>query len=74
MWKRLGTALRRERERSGLSVREIERRSGVSFRTMYSYENAENDGGIDLKKLVALCEAIGCDPCQLLTETIGYSS
>lgn len=59
VWKRLGQALRREREACGLTVREIERRSGVTYRTLYAYERAENQGGIDLKKLVALCGVIG---------------
>lgn len=70
MWKYLGVALRRERERCGLSVREIERRSGVAFRTMYDYENATKEGGINLKKYVAICDAIGCDPCKLLAEAM----
>lgn len=66
----MGAALRREREACGLTVREIERRSGVTFRTLYAYERAENQGGIDLKKLVALCAVIGCDPCRLLEEAM----
>lgn len=70
MWNRLGDALRREREACGLTVREIERRSGVTFRTLYAYERAENQGGIDLRKLVALCAVIGCDPCALLREAM----
>lgn len=70
IWKRLGAALRREREACGLTVREIERRSGVTFRTMYAYERAENSGGIDLKKLAALCAVIGCDLCDLLAEAM----
>lgn len=71
MWYRLGAALRRERKACGLSVREIERRSGVTFRTLYAYERAEKQGGIDLGKLMALCSVIGCDPCALLQEAIG---
>lgn len=70
IWRAFGRALRRERDASGLSVREIERRSGIPFRTLYAYENAENDGGITLKKLIALCEVIGCDPCDLLAEAM----
>ncbi|MDD7175821.1 MAG: helix-turn-helix transcriptional regulator [Clostridiales bacterium] len=70
VWKRLGAALRREREACGLTVREIECRSGVAFRTMYAYERAENSGGIDLKKLAALCAVIGCDLCDLLAEAM----
>lgn len=71
MWKRFGSALRRERKACGLSVREIESRSGVTFRTLYAYERAEKQGGIDLGKLVALCSVIGCDPCALLREAMG---
>lgn len=68
MWEILGRALRRERDACGLSVREIARRSGVSFRTLYAYERGEKKGGIDLGKFVAICDAIGCDPCDLLRE------
>lgn len=70
VWTRLGQALRREREACSLTVREIERRSGVTYRTLYAYERAENQGGIDLKKLVALCGVIGCDPCDLIGEAM----
>lgn len=70
MWNRLGAALRRERIACGLSVREIECQSGVSFRTLYAYERAEKQGGIDLRKLVSLCAVIGCDPCALLKEAM----
>lgn len=70
MWNRLGAALRRERDACGLTVREIERQSGVRYRTLYNYEHASNQGGIDLRKLVALCGVIGCDPCALLREAI----
>lgn len=68
MWKALGKALRRERDACGLSVREIARRSGVSFRTLYAYELGESGGGIEMKKFIAICDAIGCDPCALLRE------
>ena len=70
VWERLGAALRKRRKESGLSVREIERRSGVTRRTLYAYELAENRGGIELKKLMALCSAIGCDVCELLREAM----
>lgn len=70
MWKQLGALLRKARDESGLSVRQIERLSGVSFRTLYAYENAENNGAIDLKKLSALCSVIGCDLAALLAEAM----
>ena len=70
MWNRLGAALRRERDACGLTVREIERKSGVRYRTLYNYEHASNQGSIDLGKFVALCTVIGCDPCGLLKEAM----
>ena len=70
LWLRLGTLIRRERDASGLSVREIQRRSGVSFRTLYAYERGEAQGGIILGKYMALCRAIGADPAQLLAEAM----
>lgn len=69
-WSRLGALIRREREACGLSVREIQRRSGVSFRTLYAYERGEAQGGIILGKYMALCRAIGADPAQLLAEAM----
>ncbi len=69
-WLRLGALIRREREACGLSVREIQRRSGVSFRTLYAYERGEAQGGIILGKYMALCRAIGADPAQLLAEAM----
>lgn len=70
LWLRLGTLIRRERDASGLSVREIQNRSGVSFRTLYAYERGEAQGGIILGKYMALCRAIGADPAQLLAEAM----
>ena len=70
LWLRLGTLIRRERDASGLSVREIQRRSGVSFRTLYAYERGEAQGGIIMGKYIALCRAIGADPAQLLAEAM----
>ena len=70
LWFRLGVLIRREREASGLSVREIQRRSGVSFRTLYAYERGEAQGGIILGKYMALCRTIGADPAQLLAEAM----
>ena len=69
-WSRLGSLIRREREASGLSVREIQRRSSVSFRTLYAYERGEAQGGIILGKYMALCRTIGADPAQLLAEAM----
>lgn len=68
--KRLGTLIRRERQACGLSVREIARRSGVSFRTLYAYEHSETAGGATLDKYLAICEVIGADPAQLLAEAM----
>ncbi len=70
LWLRLGTLIRRERDASGLSVREIQIRSGVSFRTLYAYERGEAHGGIIMGKYIALCRAIGADPAQLLAEAM----
>lgn len=70
LWFRLGALIRRERDASGLSVREIQIRSGVSFRTLYAYERGEAHGGIIMGKYIALCRAIGADPAQLLAEAM----
>lgn len=68
IWERLGERIRRAREASGLSVREIERRSGVCFRTLYAYEHGETGGNIMLGKYIAICEVIGADPARLLAQ------
>ena len=59
IWLRLGALMRREREASGLSVRQIQSISGVHYRTMYAYERGEYEGGI-----------IGADPAELLEEAM----
>lgn len=69
-WCRLGALLRREREACGMSVRAIEKRSGVSYRTMYAYEQGETRGGIMLGKYMAICAAIGADPVELLAQAM----
>lgn len=70
LWIRLGEMMRREREASGLSVRQIQSISGVHYRTMYAYERGEYDGGIILNKYMAICAAIGADPAELLEEAM----
>lgn len=69
VWEQLGRELKCRRIACGFSVREIEQRSGVSYRTLYAYENSEHNGGIRLDKLVALCQAMLCDPVELLTDS-----
>jgi len=69
VWKQLGRELKYRRAVCGLSVREIEKRSGVAYRTLYAYENAEHNGGIRLDKLVALCQAMMCDPLELMIDS-----
>ena len=70
IWLRLGALMRREREVSGLSVRQIQSISGVHYRTMYAYERGEYEGGIMLNKYMAICVAIGADPAELLEEAM----
>lgn len=70
IWLRLGALMRREREVSGLSVRQIQSISGVHYRTMYAYERGEYEGGITLNKYMAICAAIGADPAELLEEAM----
>ncbi len=70
IWLRLGALMRREREVSGLSVRQIQSISGVHYRTMYAYERGEYEGGIMLNKYMAICAAIGADPAELLEEAM----
>lgn len=70
LWLRLGALMRREREASGLSVRQIQSISGVHYRTMYAYERGECEGGIMLNKYMAICTAIGADPAKLLKEAM----
>ena len=70
IWLRLGALMRREREASGLSVRQIQSISSVHYRTMYAYERGEYEGGITLNKYMAICAAIGADPAELLEEAM----
>ena len=70
IWLRLGALMRRDREASGLSVRQIQSISGVQYRTMYAYERGEYEGGIMLNKYMAICAAIGADPAELLEEAM----
>ena len=70
LWLRLGALMRREREASGLSVRQIQSISGVHYRTMYAYERGECEGGIMLNKYMDICAAIGADPAKLLKEAM----
>lgn len=47
----MNTLIRQQRERSGVSVRELARRLGVSAATVQNYERAEASGGIQLDTL-----------------------
>ena len=70
MWKKLGLLLRRERKASGLSMKEVVKRSGITENTLWSYERAANQGGISLRNFTELCRVIGADPAQLLAEAM----
>ena len=70
IWLRLGALMRREREASGLSVRQIQSISGGHYRSMYAYERGEYEGGIMLNKYMDICAAIGDAPAELLEEAM----
>lgn len=55
------------RQAAGLSQRELAEKSGVSFRMIQYYEQGANDiNKAAFETGVALAEALGCDPKELL--------
>jgi transcriptional regulator with XRE-family HTH domain len=48
----IGKIVRDERERQGLSVRELERKSNVSYQTIYHWEHSTHGATIDSAHLV----------------------
>ncbi len=57
----MNTLIRQQRERSGVSVRELARRLGVSAATVQNYERAEASGRIQLDTLRRTLAALEAD-------------
>ncbi len=56
--------LRELRERRVLSLRELEKRSGVSYHTVWRLENEKT--GAHARTIRKLADALGVDPSELL--------
>lgn len=56
----LGSRLRRIRELRGLTLRDLEHRSGVSFQYISALEHGAPNANVTLSTLEAITEALGC--------------
>ena len=57
------------REKAGLTRAQLSEQTGISFRTIEAYEQGRKDiNGAKLKKLLKLCQALGCSLSELLTD------
>ena len=64
----IGQNLRRARKRKYLTQQDISDRTGISRTTIGKYETGDVEIGVT--NLFAVCEAIGCDPRDVLGEPI----
>lgn len=57
------------REKAGLTRAQLSEQTGISFRTIEAYEQERKDiNGAKLKTLLKLCQALGCNLSELLTD------
>ncbi len=67
-----GTALKAMRSRNGLSQSQLAKVSGVPLRTIQQYEQRQKDiNRARAEYIIALSDALGCDPSSLLEKKQG---
>lgn len=69
----VSTLIRRQRERAGVSIRELARRLNVSPATVQSYERAEASGRIQLDTLRRTVQALGAEVSVRVMEPLMQS-
>lgn len=63
----IGLALRRARKKKHLTQQDISDRTGITRSVIGRYETGDIE--ISVTNYIAICDAIGCDPREILRET-----
>lgn len=64
----IGQNLKRSRKRKHLTQQDISDRTGISRSVIGRYETGIIE--ISMSNFIAICDAIGCDPREILGESI----